>query len=265
MLKSFEEVPAASPPSAGAAPARRSGSWAALAVAALVAACGGGGGGSSSTSLPTITDFPLQAAYKAFLIRGNSQQFGVTGNNSCNGTALLVTKVPRDVTFEGRPAKAIDYSNDIALGTACPYQISGATGVQYFDAVAPSDYGALGVVDSQGYGRYESPPGTLKSVPLPASVRAGDGGMLGTQYLYTDAALGSRKGRTDLSYQVTADNPGVSVLVALTTATYDTGGTLFSRQVNTYRLNQFGSFTPLRSDIDFPALTPPLQLVLTAP
>jgi hypothetical protein len=246
-------------------------SLAALGLAACVAACGGSGGatdviGSSQGTVLSVTKFPLQAAYKAFIVRGSAQAFAIGGD--CAGTATLQITPPADATFENLPGKSVVYANDIALpncvlpvsdsnGSGGVLRVVGSTGSQYFDTA----YAALGTSDRASYGRYESSAGGLAPVALPSFVSAGDSGLLGTQRLYTDASRSVPVGRTELSYEIRAET-ATTVSTRLVTTTYDAAGTAFLVQTSTYRLGLDGSFVPIAVDIDFPVL--PLHLLLTA-
>lgn len=228
----------------------------AFATAGIAACGGGGGGGSSSTggsstagSVATITAFPLQAAYRAFLVAGSAQRFAVSGD--CSGTATLINEPSVAATFDGAAAVAVASGSDFSL-PGCATPVSGSISVRYFDA----SYRALGSASvGGGVGRYTAP------TALPDFVGASDSGTLGTELLYTDASRTTAVGKTVLSYSVLPDT-ATSVLTRLTTQTYDAADRLLVVTSATYRLGADGSFAAAGLDIANLSGTA-LHLVLT--
>lgn len=219
----------------------------ALALAAGIvglASCGGGGGGDAPVA---ATTYPLQAAYRASFIAGSSTNYTVSG--SCLGTASEVDAPAVPATFEG--VAGFSSSNTFTLNLSnCTPATTVSTGADYVDA----SYTPIGSVsDGEEYGRISGTP-----TPLPASVKVGDSGSIGTLQLYTDSSKTTATGTRVLSYVIEADT-GSSAIVNIVGRDYDLNGQLLSTQQSRYRILTDGTITPVSIDIVAGAL----HLVLT--
>lgn len=247
---------------------------AALGMTLALAACGGSGGGSSDAGTGagtgaaggnngagtgagtgTITKFPLQAAYTAYVRNGYTQQFKVTGE--CDGKPTQGTATqrssspPQDAKFDNAAALAIVLTGSLQL-PGCNTPQSASISVQYFD----DKYSTLGAIAADGsVARYDTP------LTMPVFVTVGDGGTLGTQRLFTNSTTAAPMGKTVQGYSVRADS-ATSVLVELQAETFDAADRLQVKQKAIYRLSEAATFEVVSIDVSYP-VSNGLHLVLT--
>jgi len=189
-----------------------------LATLAL-ASCGGGsnggsaGGssGSGSSSGGGGTTFPL-ATMLAKLATGYAYSLSVTGTSTVGGNATTITgsatvvsSAPTGTTFEGTPAILNVLTSTTSLGASA----SITTVVdQYVNAsyvpLGQQTVSIDGVAVSAANGDYRVVQGTPV---LPATVKIGDAGQIGTYFDYADSSKSTQILTTKYSYAVVADTP----------------------------------------------------------
>ena len=141
----------------------------------VLTSCGGGGGGETGPVTSTLS-FPLQSGMKTSdQQQGSSIDFTVAG--TCSGTANINSSTPIPATFQSVSGFSVLNAISMNLPNCNPPYIYG-TSTDYYD----SNYNLLGTIDSSGdYGVYATPPA------IPASVKVGDTGTIGTINYYSDA------------------------------------------------------------------------------
>lgn len=225
---------------------------AAIAPLFLVVGCGGGGGSdtpSTPSSIP-VTNFPLQAAYKARVASGVVDNFAVSG--SCSGTASSTTSSPVASSFEGASAFASTQTFTVNF-TNCSPSSNAVTVTSYYD----TNYTSLGSsVAGAEYSKYLTPPN-----PLPATVRVGDTGVYGTVTIYTDSTKSVSTGQRAQSYVIEADTP-TTAIANFISKSYNSIGQLTSTQQSRYRIAGDGSLTTVSIDVQY-SLTSTNHLVYT--
>jgi len=222
-----------------------------LGAAVLVAGCGGGGGDPGGSGPVTSTSaFPLLAAYKAYLIAGINANFTVSG--TCSGTATLVSSPTATATFEGVTGYASTDTTTITF-TNCTPSSSTNNGFSYYDA----NYTPLGEsVTGEEYAKFNA-----AATPLPASVKVGDTGTVGTLTVYADSTKATITGISVVTYVIEPDT-GSTAIVNLIEKDYDNSNRLTLTQQSRYRITLGGTATPTSIDLQ-ESTTGSTHLVLT--
>ena len=140
----------------------------------LLVACGGGGGVADSGGGGGVStlSFPVQSGYRSLQVNGMSRTFTISG--SCTGTGSKTSAAANTATtFEGKAA--FSSVSTLLMTVASPCNNIAQTYTTYID----SNYVGLGM-NSVGvnYGVYLTAP------LIPASVKVGDTGIIGTVTLY---------------------------------------------------------------------------------
>lgn len=226
-----------------------------------LSACGGGGsGGGGSTATPSLVPnqgvlsvFPLQTAFKAFISKGSSTKYTISG--SCTGATTLSSSVPTGgATFENAPALSSTNTN-IGTFTNCTPSSFSSSSILYYD----SNYEPLGGSSSKEYAVFRTPP-----KPLPTSVKLGDTAEYGIQNLFTDSSKTTPAGRSELSYLIELDGTSTNSAIAnLISKNYNADNQLLQTEQARYKLTTDGTFTPVSRDVQF-ATTSTSRLILTA-
>lgn len=205
---------------------------AALCMAASLAACGGGGGDGDTQSTSSLT-FNLESAYKALVASGQTVNFKITASNSCTGTATITSSPANtSTTFEGQAAVASTTVYNFSYTNCTPATISETT-VNYYS----TNYLPLGSED-QGED-YTVVNGTIN---IPAAVRVGDAGVLGSMTRYTDNTKSTVDGSIQLSYAVESDT-STTALVTVATKSYNASNVLEGTQLTKYRIDSSSKLT----------------------
>ena len=85
---------------------------------------------------------------------------------------------------------------------------------------------------------------------IPASVKVGDSGSIGSENHYADSSKTSSKGHEDQTYVIEADGAD-SAIVNFIIKSYDAGGELQSVEQDRYRITATGPLTPVSVDLDY--------------
>ncbi len=203
-------------------------------LALLLAGCGSGGGsGGTVTSSQT---FPLQSAMKDSVTKGSSTNFTITG--TCNGTASIVTLIPTAASFEGASGVSATSTTTLSFSNCLPsYDQSFAT--DYYD----TNFVPLGSIVTGGdYGVFLTPP------VIPASVKVGDKGTIGTIKNYSDSTKAVATGQDVYSYAIEPDTANTAIVNKIIKA-YDAAGILSATEQDRYRISTTGTLTQISSDL----------------
>lgn len=213
--------------------------------------CGGGGGGGGGSSGPVAStlSFPLQSAYKALVASGRSKSLtvsitavsGTTVSGPCSGTgSVVVAPATTPATFEGKPALSAVTTLTLTMSASpgCNAVTTATTSTAYYD----SNYAALGSnVVGGDYGVFLTP------LSVPASVKVGDTGIVGTETLYTNSTKATGKGTSTLSYLIEPDT-STTAIADLIATTSDAAGKLAATEQDRYQLTAVGALTPISAD-----------------
>jgi hypothetical protein len=204
----------------------------------LLSGCLKGGGNSASSPVTSTLSFPLQGAFKSFVANGFSNTFSISGTDlsgSCGGSgSQTVAPATTPATFEGVTGfSAVDTFNMTI--TNCKTASSADTITSYYDTnYTPLGYNNAGVE----YGVYRSQP------LIPASVKVGDAGLIGSITLYTDSSKAAGKGRVDVTYAVEADTENTAI-VNFISREFDATDTVISTEQDRYRIGATGALIPV--------------------
>jgi len=207
--------------------------------------CGGGGGGLTGTTPPAAT-FDLQTGSSGLVANGQSSDVTLSGtvvvsgtSEPFTGTATLTLAAGVSATFNGEGAlsQTETISGTVtAAGSSAPYTSS------VVDYYATGDDAFLGETGTNEYDVAQT------AFTYPASVVAGDSGVLGTTNDYTDSSMGTPTGTTQVSYAVTAvastaSDATPTVMVAITSQINDTNSNPLETDVTNYSLTDGGVLT----------------------
>lgn len=209
---------------------------------AFLAACGGGGGGDAppvTGPVASTLSFPMQSGFRALVASGLAKSFTISGTCSGSGSKSS-SPATTAATFEGvagfsaTATLTLNFSNCTPASTA-------VTSTAYFDTnYDPRGSNTVGV----SYGVYLTP------IVVPASVKVGGMGTLGTQTLYTNNTKATGSGSVVLSYVVEADT-STTAIVNLIARIYNATGTLAATEQDRYRITATGTLTPTFIDIQY--------------
>lgn len=226
--------------------------WVMLLSAMLLVGCGGGGGGGGASSVST-SSFPLKNGLANSIATGGTTYYTVSG--SCSGTANSIDALPAATTFEGVAAQSALTTENMRFTNCAPLSVASTT-TSYYDA----SYTPLGsAITGNHYGVFLTP------ASIPALVKVGDTGTIGTQTLYTDSTKTVLAGRDVLSYVIEPDTAN-SAIVNMTTKSYDAANLLTYTGQSRYRILVSGAMTPVSVDVQYSgASTLHLLLTVVAP
>ena len=88
---------------------------------------------------------------------------------------------------------------------------------------------------------------------IPASVKVGDAGIIGTIDLYTDDTKSTGNGRQDISYVVEPDTANTAI-VNLISKVYDAASQLLATGQDRYRITSSGTLTFISFDVQSPTI-----------
>ena len=224
--------------------------WTTCLALAMTACGGGGGGGGTPAPVASTLSFPLLSGFKALTASGWSKSFTVSG--SCTGSGSSTTgPASAAATFEGQTALAASI-HLVMNFTSCPFSNIDRTGTDYAD----SNYLPLGTdIPGSSYSVRVAP------VTIPASVKVGDSGPMGTENEYADSSKTSSDGHEDQTYVVEADGPETAI-VNFISKSYDATGALRSVEQDRYRITASGTLTAVSADLEYKQ-APFLHLILT--
>lgn len=217
-----------------------------LCFAVLLSACGGSDSTPATGPVTSTLSFPLKSAYSTLVEKGYTKSYVVSG--SCQGIASEITApATSGQTFEGRP---VPWSTALTLTinwTTCTLPSITATVTAYYD----TDFTPLGFSSNGVYSVYLPPPS------IPASIRVGDTGTIGTTTDFTDSSKITPVGKTVVSYVVEPDTASTAI-VNLIFKSFDTSGNLTSTEQDRYRISSTGALAPVSKD----TLTSTTHLIL---
>lgn len=223
-------------------------------AAAVLSACGGGSSSSNVAGQETAsTSFPLASAYKSLIAKGETTNFDISG--TCNGVGTESESAPSSTSFEGSPAFATTATSTFSLTNCTPASVAGSS-ISYYD----SNYNYLGhAISGQEYAKF-----LTATNPLPASVKAGDTAIYGTETVYSDSTKQTVVGTRVLSFVIEQDGASTSSVIAnAISKRYNTSNQLLYTQQFRHRLGADGSLTPVSLDLQY-STTSTTHLVLTA-
>jgi len=215
-----------------------------ITVTLILAGCGGGGGGGSGSggaaqtfpgTVTSTLSFPLQIGMANSVKNGLSANFTVSG--TCSGSASLVDATPISAIFEGASVFSVASTQTINFTNCTPATTTG-TQTSYYD----NNYLPAGTSFSGDYGVFLTPTN------IPATVKVGDTGAIGTQNNYTDNTKTVFTGQDIISYVIEPDT-ATTAIVNLIDKTYNSSGVLTSTQQDRYRIVSNGTMTYISSDI----------------
>jgi hypothetical protein len=218
----------------------------AMLIALALNGCGGSGGGLTSATPPPET-FDLQTGISRLVANGQSS------NVTLSGTAVDTSGTSEPFTGTGTltlaPGASATFNGEGALSQA--ETISGtvtyAGGSQQLSTNV-NDYYATGndaFLGETGTNQYDV---AQTAFTYPASVVAGDSGVLGTTNNYTDSSMSTPTGTTQVSYTVTAvaataSDSTPTVMVAITSLFTDTQTNSSETDITNYSLTDGGVLT----------------------
>ena len=209
-----------------------------LCLVALLSACGGGGGSPAATGPVTSTlSFPVQSANSAMIASGMTKTFTISG--TCSGNATFTAAAATGgATFEGITGRLSAVRTATINLTNCTPASSASTSTNYYDTnYVPLGYSAVG----SSYGVFLTPPS------IPASVRVGSTGTLGTLNLYTDSTKSVSSGTRVVSYVIEADT-ATTAIVNLIARDFNTSSVLTMTEQDRYRIAATGPLTLISID-----------------
>ncbi|MBS0357065.1 MAG: hypothetical protein JSR83_24535 [Proteobacteria bacterium] len=201
----------------------------AVASAVVLPACGGGGGGGVD---PDMT-VPLKSAYANFINNSYSVNVNISGWSSgstgqqvpVNGSGMLSWGAPTTTTLNG-----VTY---LIQRESLVYSLNGVAATAYL----------TNVYNSSDYSQYQSTTGgstttyTYSSFAIPATVKAGDAGVIGQGVDRSNSNSNSNSITT--SYSVKS-NDATSLLVSVTNSEY-AAGTLMHVDTTVYKVKTDGT------------------------
>jgi hypothetical protein len=232
-----------------------------LAAAMLLALAlnGCGGGGLSTTTAPPET-FDLQTGISGLVANGQSSSVTLAGTAEVSGssepftgTGTLTLAPGASATFSGEGALS---QTETLSGTVTAAGQTGAfpsiVVVEYYATGNDAFLGQTGTLGASGASAYAV---AQTAFTYPASVVAGDSGVLGTTNNYTDSTLGTATGTTQVSYAVTAVSSTTSdstptVMVAITSQVNDTQNDPLETDVTNYSLTDGGVLTLVSASVE---------------
>ena len=208
----------------------------------FLAACGGGGGSSSAPvatgPVASATSFSLQSSYKSDAASGYTKSFTISG--SCSGYGnYSVSPANTPATFEGVNGFS-SISTITETSTNCTLDPAQSSTSYYDTNYVPLGSNTVGV----SYGVFLTPP------VIPATVKVGDTGTIGTLTRYKDSTKTTPDGKSVSSYVIEPDTANTAI-VNLISKRYNAGGTLTLTEQDRYRISSTNTFTPISMDVQY--------------
>ncbi len=183
-----------------------------LLLAILVSACGGGGGGGgAAVAVPVVSasSFSMPAVLADQVNNGYTQNFSISGTQVVGGTTFNVTGTG---TITVAPASNAVFEGQVALQnsstTTVTLTVNGITAppvTETSQSFSTTSYAPLGMSNGEYW--------VVQGVPvIPATVKVGDTGVIGTYTRYTDNTKTSVLGTAQASYVVEADTATSAVI-----------------------------------------------------
>lgn len=205
-----------------------------VALSLVLVACGGGGGGGSGgtsggngTTASSLA-FPIQIAKRAMITNGQARTF--TASGSCSGRSTL-THAPSTsaASFEGVGGRIASIQTVSASFSNCTPATLDSTQTYFYDA----NYLPLGSSSATQYSVF------AQTTPLPASVKVGDTGSIGTRNIYSDSTKTVPIGLAVVTYAIEADTANTAIYNEITRI-YNSANSLTLTEHSRYRISQSG-------------------------
>lgn len=185
----------------------------------------------------SISSMDLRAAWASRVQTGFSKTFAVSG--TCSGTATLTdTGAKTATTFESVTAYSSVSTATINFSNCTPAN-SSASSTRYYDANGVP----LGEQSASGYAIY------ALSNSIPATVKLGDSGKLGTKTKYNDSSKSTLVETSEDWYAIEPDTNS-TIVFNIISKTYNSAGVLTSTEQNRYRMSGAG-LTLISMDLQF--------------
>ena len=230
----------------------------AVSFVALLSGCGGGGG-SSSTPTPgsgtsnspqpvaSTSSFPLKSGYDKRVAGGHTESYSISG--SCSGSATFQRSPTGNGTFGTTPAMTVNATDTFntqctsSSGVARAAASGTSNGTIYYN----TSYNYLGT-DLPASGYYTGMD--LPLIPIPANIKVGDTGNLGTEVIYLGPERQASVGKIVGRYVVEPDTANTVIVNEIVeiykhTATTDE---LTSTRQERFRIDVSGNITPVSID-----------------
>jgi hypothetical protein len=235
--------------------------WCALLIAAtLLVACGGGGGGGggsvdagggngttggtvdagggNGTTVSSLA-FPIQTAKQAMITNGQARTF--TASGSCTGRSTLAHAPSTSAAnFEGVGGRIASVQTVSASFSNCTPATLNSTQTYFYD----TNYIPLGSSSATEYRVFATPPS------LPATVKVGDTGAIGTMDSYSDSTKTVPTGFETVTYAIEADTATTAIYDEIT-KTYNVANTLTLTEHDRYRISQSGSLELISVQVQY--------------
>ena len=196
-----------------------------------------GGGGSDAPYTPTITSFPLKAAYDNFIRKSSSANFSITG--PCNGSGSENWGAPVSSNLYGAT-----YSRTRI--TSLIYSNCTGSGVSTINAFYDANFNLIAsVADNGNYGE------RVTINPRPVNVKVGDTLQLSTIKFYSNSMKNVLLNNANLSLTVESDTND-SVIVVYVSQIYKNTGALEQTAQERIRLTSTGDLKQVSYRIDSP-------------
>ncbi len=206
-----------------------------LALVGLIS-CGSGGGGSggsgdagggNGTNASSLA-FPIQIAKQAMITNGQARTFNASG--SCTGRSTLAHAPSTSAAnFEGVGGRIASVQTVSASFSNCTPATLNSTETYFYDA----NYIPLGSSSATQYRVFATRPS------IPASVKVGDTGAIGTMNSYSDSTKTVSTGIAVVTYAIEADTANTAIYDEIT-KTYNAANSLTLTEHSRYRISQSG-------------------------
>lgn len=192
----------------------------------------------TTTDTTVISSMDLRTAWASKVRNGFSKTFSVSG--TCSGTATLSDSGAKTLTtFEAATAYSAVSTATINL-TNCTPATSTSSTTDYYDANGIP----LGWQSDSGYAIYSL------SNSLPATVKLGDTGKIGTKTKYTDSSKSTLVETSEDWYAIEPDTNS-TVIFNIISKTYNPAGVLTSTEQNRYRMSASSGLSLISMDLQF--------------
>ena len=154
-----------------------------------------------TSPVASVTSFSLQASYKSFAASGYTKTFTISG--SCSGSGNLSDSAANTAaTFEGVNGFS-STSTMTGTYTNCTPASFAQSSTSYYDTnYVPLGNNTVGV----SYGVYLTPP------VIPATVKVGDTGTIGTRTKYKNNTKTTPDGTSVTTYVVESDTANTAIM-----------------------------------------------------
>lgn len=192
----------------------------------------------TSSETTSISSMDLRTAWASRVKTGFSKTFSISG--TCSGTAVLSDSGAKTATtFENTSSYSAVSTATINFSNCTP-ATSTATVTDYYDANGIP----LGGQSASGYYVY-----TLSN-SIPATVKLGETGKIGTKTKYSDSSKSTLVETSEDWYAIEPDTNS-TVIFNIISKTYNPAGVLTSTEQNRYRMSSSSSMNLISMDLQF--------------